>query len=261
MVDARVLPLGVRLGAFDRSHRRRPGPGRWYLCATSLSSLTLRVSYGSSPALGEDYAPEMAAPERLAAAIVPDRGWGHRRTRDKPPTTALIGSWQGKLEPWELRLCETVLAGRMERFGYELTGAGRPSARHLALRVGGRDPDAAPPLRAVAGSLAPPLGGKPVAALLTPPSEQQPASSYTRTSWRRMRSASAGLALLLRKPDRAHVVDDVRPSGASTGTTSSGGSPPSASARNTSHSRRLRRVRIVWKSVSVSGRTRRRRGT
>lgn len=85
-----------------------------------------------SAALGEDYAPEMAAPERLAAAIVPDRGWGHRRTRDKPPTTALIGSWQGKLAPWELQLCETVLAARMERFGYELTGAGRPAARHLA---------------------------------------------------------------------------------------------------------------------------------
>lgn len=85
-----------------------------------------------SAALGEDYVPEMAAPERLAAAIVPDRGWGHRRTREKPPTTALIGSWQGTLEPWELALCETVLAGRMERFGYELTDAGRPSPRHLA---------------------------------------------------------------------------------------------------------------------------------
>jgi len=85
-----------------------------------------------STALGEEYVPEMAAPERLAAEIVPDRGWGHRRTREKPPTTALIGSWQGTLEPWELAFCETVLGGRMERFGYELTSAGRPSPRHLA---------------------------------------------------------------------------------------------------------------------------------
>ena len=86
---------------------------------------------GLCAALGEDYDPAMAAPELLAPAVIPDKRW-HRQTRGSAPSTARIGRWQGKLEPWELALCETVLAERMERFGYMPTGAGRPPARHLA---------------------------------------------------------------------------------------------------------------------------------
>jgi Sulfotransferase family len=81
-------------------------------------------------ALGEEYEPAMAEPERFVTEVVPDKGW-HRSTRAGPATTARIGRWRGRLEPWELQLCEAVLAGRMERFGYELTGAGRPPVEHL----------------------------------------------------------------------------------------------------------------------------------
>jgi len=42
-----------------------------------------------------------------------------------------IGRWRDGLEPWEVSLCETVLGRRMARFGYELTGAGRPPLGHL----------------------------------------------------------------------------------------------------------------------------------
>jgi hypothetical protein len=82
-------------------------------------------------ALGEDYDPAMSAPEELGPSVLPDRVW-HRSTRGNPPTASRIGQWQGKLEPWEVALCETVLGERMQRFGYELTGAGRPAAVHLA---------------------------------------------------------------------------------------------------------------------------------
>jgi hypothetical protein len=82
-------------------------------------------------ALDEDYDPAMAAPEQLAEEVILDKHW-HRQTRGNPPSTARIGRWQGVLEGWELALCESVLGGRMERLGYERTGAGRPAARHLA---------------------------------------------------------------------------------------------------------------------------------
>lgn len=82
-------------------------------------------------ALGEDYDHAMAAPEQLAPAVIKNRRW-HRRLRKHRPSTARIGRWRGELEDWELALCEAVLGGRMERFGYELTGAGRPPAGHLA---------------------------------------------------------------------------------------------------------------------------------
>jgi hypothetical protein len=82
-------------------------------------------------ALGEEYDHAMAAPERFVTSVVPEKRW-HRSTRGGPATTARIGRWRGKLEPWELQLCETVLAGRMEQFDYELTGVGRPPAGQLA---------------------------------------------------------------------------------------------------------------------------------
>jgi hypothetical protein len=77
-------------------------------------------------ALGEDYHREMAEPERLAPVVVPGRHW-HASTR-ATTTTERVGQWREGLAPWEAALCETVLAERMTRFGYELTGAGRPPA-------------------------------------------------------------------------------------------------------------------------------------
>lgn len=81
-------------------------------------------------AIGEDYDPAMALPQLRAAAVVPSKRW-HRNARTSP-STERIGRWREDLETWELALCETALAGRMERFGYELTGARSPGARQLA---------------------------------------------------------------------------------------------------------------------------------
>jgi hypothetical protein len=78
-------------------------------------------------ALGEDYDPAMAEPQRLAPEVVPRRPW-HRRAKTAPSTEP-VGRWQERLEPWEAALCETVLARRMEKLGYAPTEAGRPPAR------------------------------------------------------------------------------------------------------------------------------------
>jgi hypothetical protein len=82
-------------------------------------------------ALGEEFDPAMAAPELLAESVVPKRRW-HRTLRGTPPTTARTGRWRSDLELWEVELCETVLGGRMESLGYELSGAGRPPVARLA---------------------------------------------------------------------------------------------------------------------------------
>ncbi|MGH3023380.1 MAG: sulfotransferase family protein [Gaiellaceae bacterium] len=82
-------------------------------------------------ALGEDFDPAMVAPELVAPVAVPERKHWHSETRTSV-STRRIGSWRETLEPWEAALCETVLSRRMRAFGYEPTGAGRPSARQLA---------------------------------------------------------------------------------------------------------------------------------
>ena len=81
-------------------------------------------------ALGEEYDPAMAEPERVAPVAVPERKHWHGNTRVSP-TTGRVGRWRAELEPWEAALCETVLADPMRTFGYEITGAGRPRAEHL----------------------------------------------------------------------------------------------------------------------------------
>jgi hypothetical protein len=80
-------------------------------------------------ALGENYHPAMAEPERLAPVVVPGKHW-HASTR-ATTTSERVGEWREALAPWEAALCETVLAERMRRFGYELTGAGRPPAEEF----------------------------------------------------------------------------------------------------------------------------------
>jgi Sulfotransferase family len=79
--------------------------------------------------LGEEYDPAMAEPERLADVAVPERKHWHSNTR-VGPTTERVGRWKDDLEPWEASLCETVLAERMARFGYEPAGAGPLGAVH-----------------------------------------------------------------------------------------------------------------------------------
>lgn len=80
-------------------------------------------------ALGEEYDPAMAEPERMAPVAVPERKHWHAQTLVRP-TTKNIGKWRSELEGWEIGLCEAVLGGQMKRLGYELTGAGRAGPRH-----------------------------------------------------------------------------------------------------------------------------------
>jgi hypothetical protein len=79
--------------------------------------------------LGEEYDPAMAEPQRLAETPVPERKHWHSNTR-VGPTTMRVGRWKDELEPWEISLCETVLAERMAKFGYEPAGAGALGAVH-----------------------------------------------------------------------------------------------------------------------------------
>ncbi len=81
-------------------------------------------------ALGEEYDPQMAEPERLSGVAVPERKHWHANTRGGP-SPKFIGRWRSDLEPWEVELCEHVLAGRMERLGYERNGSARPGPEHL----------------------------------------------------------------------------------------------------------------------------------
>jgi hypothetical protein len=81
--------------------------------------------------LEEDYHPAMTEPEALASVAVPERKHWHSYTRVSP-TTARVGSGLAELEPWELALCDKVLAARMERHGYEPAGQGEVSVRQLA---------------------------------------------------------------------------------------------------------------------------------
>jgi len=73
----------------------------------------------------------MAEPHKIADLAIPKRKTWHADTR-KQVTPAVSGPWQQRLEPWQISLCETVMGRRLRALGYELTGAPRPSAAHLA---------------------------------------------------------------------------------------------------------------------------------
>lgn len=80
--------------------------------------------------LGEEYDPAMTEPCKISGIAIPERQTWHAGTRGQV-TPALCGSWQERLEPWEVALCETVMGGRLRALGYELSGAPRPPAPHL----------------------------------------------------------------------------------------------------------------------------------
>jgi len=75
--------------------------------------------------LGEDYHPAMAEPARIAPLVPSTRSRDHALTRGSV-TGSRIGSFAHRLEPWEVSLCEAVLAGRLRSHGYQLSGAPPP---------------------------------------------------------------------------------------------------------------------------------------
>jgi hypothetical protein len=86
----------------------------------SLVAEPQTVLEGICAFLAEDFHPAMLEPHKVADDEVPDyKGW-HERTR-QPVTTSTVRSWEGSLEPWELRLMEHVARKELEAYGYELS--------------------------------------------------------------------------------------------------------------------------------------------
>ncbi|WP_269082881.1 sulfotransferase family protein [Allosalinactinospora lopnorensis] len=81
--------------------------------------------------LGEEFHPAMCEPNRVAGIAVPPRKAWHDNTH-RSITRTSAGAWQERLEPWEIELCETVLAGRLGKNGYQPSAAPRASAVDLA---------------------------------------------------------------------------------------------------------------------------------
>jgi hypothetical protein len=81
--------------------------------------------------LGEAFEPAMTEPHKIADSTIPERKTWHADTQ-KSVTAGPSGHWSTRLEPWQIALCETAMGGRLRSLGYELTGAGRPSAGHQA---------------------------------------------------------------------------------------------------------------------------------
>jgi hypothetical protein len=80
--------------------------------------------------LGEEFHPAMLQPDKAARIAVPGRKTWHTGTHEAV-NAARAGTWRDRLDPWEISLCETVLAGGLRHHGYELTGAPRPDAALL----------------------------------------------------------------------------------------------------------------------------------
>lgn len=77
--------------------------------------------------LGEEYDDVMVRPRELAGVAVSARKMRVEGT-DRDVSTSSVGRWHGVLDPWEVELCDAVMGRRLRDHGYQLSGAGRPSA-------------------------------------------------------------------------------------------------------------------------------------
>jgi hypothetical protein len=73
--------------------------------------------------LGEEFHPEMCQPELIAAEVTP-KSWSHQRQILQGIHSKSVEAWRDELEPWEIATMERVAGGRLESFGYELSGIG-----------------------------------------------------------------------------------------------------------------------------------------
>jgi hypothetical protein len=81
--------------------------------------------------LGEEYDPSMAEPHKIAGSTIPERKSWHADTQ-KEVTRAPSGTWQERLQPWEISLCDAAMGSRLRALGYEVAGSGRPPVSVLA---------------------------------------------------------------------------------------------------------------------------------
>jgi hypothetical protein len=123
--------------AVDDARRaaRRLGPRQWHevryedLVSDPPGRLAALCAY-----LGEEYDPAMAEPSAVAGVAVPSFKTWHALTHS-PVTTGRVQSWQTRLDPEEIALCEAALGSRLLANGYELSGTIRPAPAEL-LRYG-----------------------------------------------------------------------------------------------------------------------------
>jgi Sulfotransferase family len=123
--------------AVDDARRaaRRLGPAQWYQVRyEDLVADPHPVLAGLCAYLGEEYDPAMADPSAVAPVAVPAHKIWHQRTHS-PVTTQRVQSWQRRLSPDEIALCEAALADRLLECGYEVSGFRRPRRSEL-LRYG-----------------------------------------------------------------------------------------------------------------------------
>jgi LPS sulfotransferase NodH len=119
--------------AVDDARRaaRRLDADRWHevryedLVADPHAELTRICAF-----LGEEYDPAMAEPSSMATVAVPAFKTWHRHTHG-PVTTQRVQSWQHRLTPEEIALCEAALGSRLRACGYELSGVPRPRPMEL----------------------------------------------------------------------------------------------------------------------------------
>ncbi|RNL87555.1 sulfotransferase family protein [Halostreptopolyspora alba] len=117
---------------YGRAAQRRLGPDSYYqlyyerLIDSPEEELSALCAF-----LGEEFDPAMCEPNRVADVAVPERKTWHTNTH-REVNRSSSGSWEKRLEPWEISLCETVLGSRLRHNGYELSGAPRAAARDLA---------------------------------------------------------------------------------------------------------------------------------
>jgi LPS sulfotransferase NodH len=78
--------------------------------------------------IGEEYDDAMAEPSRVASVAVPERKVWHELTHGAV-TSERVGSWQQRLKPGEIGLCEAIMARQLEARGYEVVGDHRVSMR------------------------------------------------------------------------------------------------------------------------------------
>ncbi|MFC9973454.1 sulfotransferase family protein [Spirillospora sp. NPDC127200] len=115
-----------------RRHAARLGPDAYYelqyerLVADPAEELTRLCAF-----LGEDFDAAMTRPQAIAQQTVPPQKKWHDRTRGAV-NAGRVGSWATRLEPWEAGLAEAAFGERLVEYGYELSGAPRPSPSQLA---------------------------------------------------------------------------------------------------------------------------------
>ncbi|GII75600.1 sulfotransferase [Sphaerisporangium rufum] len=113
---------------FGRRHARRLPAGTYHMLRYEDLTADPEGELGRLCAfLGEDFDPAMCEPRRVAAVAVPPRKVWHRNTLGEV-TPVRVGSWAGRLAPWEIALCEEVLGERLRAHGYEPAGGGAGAA-------------------------------------------------------------------------------------------------------------------------------------